>query len=182
MSRNDDMTIRFSGLKSGYYVYDFTLDDNFFEEQKNEEITGGTVKVEARMEKKEHLLMFNFKLKGEIKTWCDRCLGEMTVPIEGEETLCVRFSDTEVCDDDDVEILPESAFEIDLTHWLYEYVAVRLPLQHIHREGECDPDTVRFISTEDETESKTEGDVDPRWESLRAILNGEGDNGNEINK
>ena len=167
MSRNDDRTIRFSGLKSGRYVYDFSLDKGFFEEQKNEEIIGGNVKVAAIMERKEHLLMFNFKLNGEVTTWCDRCLGEMTVPIEGEEALCVRFSDTEVCDDDDVVVLPESAFEIDLTQWLYEYVAVRVPLQHMHPEGECDPDMVRFISTEEESES--DGEIDPRWEALKEL-------------
>ncbi len=180
MSRNDDMTIRFSGLKSGFYDYDFLLDDEFFAEQKNEEIEGGKVKVAVRMERKERLLMFSFRLEGEVTTRCDRCLGEITVPIEGEEKLCVRFSDTEQCDDEDVTVLPESAFEIDLKQWLYEYVAVRIPMQHVHADGECDKEMLGYISSDEEADERTSEDTDPRWASLKALL-GEGDGKEEEN-
>ena len=83
MGQGDDTTIRFSGLKSGRYEYTFVLDDDFFAEHKNDEIHGGSVEIKAKMERKEHLLMFGFELQGEVETWCDRCLGEMMVPIEG---------------------------------------------------------------------------------------------------
>ena len=169
MSRKDDMTVRFSGLKPGVYNYDFKLDNAFFEECENEEMKGGNVDFAVEMERKERFLMFVFRLKGEVVTWCDRCLGEMRVPVEGEERLCVRFSDTEVCDDEDVVVLPESAFEIDLSQWLYEYVAVRMPMQHVHSEGECDPATVQFITTEEELEERRQEETDPRWEALKDL-------------
>lgn len=162
MGQNDDMKIRFSGLKPGNYTYAFTLTDEFFEEHKNDEIEGGNVIIDVKMERLERMIMLHFSLKGEVRTLCDRCLGELTLPIEGEESLCIRFSDSETCDDEDVVVLPENAFEIDLTQWLYEYVAVRIPMQHIHPDGECNPEVTRFI-TDDE---KREDDIDPRWEAL----------------
>ncbi len=169
MCRNDDMKVRFGGLKSGRYKYDFKLDNTFFEECENDEMRGGNVDFEVEMEREERFLMFDFRMKGEVVTWCDRCLGEMRVPVEGEERLCVRFSDTEVSEEEDVVVLPEKATEIDLSQWMYEYVAVRMPMQHVHSEGECDPATVQYITSEEELEAKRQEETDPRWEALKDL-------------
>ncbi|MGX8713283.1 MAG: YceD family protein [bacterium] len=163
------MIIRFSGLKPGNYTYRFTLTDEFFEEHKNDEIEGGDVIFDIAMERLERMIMFHFSLSGEVRTLCDRCLGELTIPVNGEEHLCVRFSDTETCDDEDVVVLPENAFEIDLTQWLYEYVAVRIPMQHIHPDGECDLEVTRYIQVESGERKEESEEVDPRWEALRNL-------------
>lgn len=167
MSRKVDTTVRFSGLKPGRYSYEFDLGDEFFEGYENEELCGGKVKIAAVLEKTERVMMFEFELKGEVTTLCDRCLGELKVPIEGHETLNVRLSDTEQSDDENVAILPEGAFEIDLAQWLYEYVAVRIPMQHVHAEGECDSEVTRYITESDE--EKRDGGTDPRWDALKEL-------------
>ena len=171
MSRNDDTIIRLSGLKPGRYTYDFTLGKEFFDDFENEEIRDGNVQIGAILEKTERVTTIKIALHGEVTTLCDRCLGEMRVPIEGEETLLLRFSDTEESDDENVAILPEGANEIDLSQWLYEYVAVRIPLQHSHEEGECDPETVSYIKSEEELvrEHEENREVDPRWEALKGL-------------
>ena len=171
MSRNDDTIIRLSGLKPGRYTYDFTLGKEFFDDFENEEIRNGEVQIGAILEKTERVTTIKITLHGEVTTLCDRCLGEMRVPIEGEETLLLRFSDTEESDDENVAILPEGANEIDLSQWLYEYVAVRIPLQHSHEEGKCNPETVSHIKSEEalEREREENREVDPRWEALRGL-------------
>ena len=169
MGRNDDMTIKFSGLKPGRYTYSFTLDDAFFEEYENDELKGGNVKIAVELERLEHMLMFTFCIEGELTTWCDRCLGDLRVPIEGKEKLCVRFSDSEVSDEDDVVVLPESAYEIDLSQWLYEYAAVRLPMQHIHPEGGCDPAMTSYIVDEEQLAAHRDNEPDPRWDALKEL-------------
>ena len=171
MSRNDDTIVRLSGLKPGSYNYRFELGKEFFGRYENEEIRDGKVEIEAVLVKTERVMVINFTLKGEVTTLCDRCLGEMRVPIEGEESLNIRLSDTEVSDDENVAILPEGAFEIDLAQWLYEYVAVRIPLQHIHAEGECDEETVSYIKSEEELQrAKEESEEgDPRWAALKEL-------------
>lgn len=167
MSKNGDRIIRFTSLKPGIYAYEFLLDDTFFEGCENEEIKGGKVSFDVKMERNERVTMFTFAFKGEVKTACDRCLGAMTVPVDGEECLHVRFSDTEQSDDENTVVLPEDANEIDLTPWLYEYVAVRIPLQHSHPEGECDPDMVKFLA---DGEQQHDGDyTDPRWDALKGL-------------
>ncbi len=167
MGQIDDRKVHFSGLKSGIYTYSMQLDDAIFEGFKNEEIKGGNVNFDVKMEKNERVTMLTFVFKGEVKTECDRCLGTMTVPVSGEETLNIRFSDTETSDDEDTVILPEGTAELDLTPWLYEYVAVRIPLQHSHIEGECDPEMLSYLA---EGEEKRDDDyVDPRWEALKNL-------------
>lgn len=169
MGQKEDMTIRFSGLKPGKYSYDFTLTGEFFEEWKNDEIRDGNVKIDVEMERFEHMLMFHFSLNGEVTTLCDRCLGDLRVIIEGDEHPCVRFSDSETCDDENVVILPEDAFEIDLTQWLYEYVAVRIPMQHVHPDGECDPEMTKYIKEESEEREEESEETDPRWDALKKL-------------
>ena len=171
MSRNDDTTVRFSGLKSGRYSYRFELGKDFFDRFENEEIRDGKVEIDAVLEKTERVMVMKFTLRGEVTTLCDRCLGEMRVPIEGEESLNIRLSDDEESDDENVAILPEGAFEIDLAQWLYEYVAVRIPMQHIHAEGECDEATVSYRKSEEELQGEREAnrEADPRWAALKEL-------------
>ena len=168
MSQNSDTTVRFSGLKSGCYNYDFNLGKEFFERFENEELCDGKVHIAAVLEKNERVMMFKFGLDGEVTTRCDRCLGEIKVPIKGQECLNLRLSDTETSDDEDVAILPEGAFEIELAQWLYEYVAVRIPMQHIHPEGECDSEVTKYIGKEEEAK-QSEEEIDPRWAALKEL-------------
>lgn len=172
MTHNVDTEIQFSGLKSGIYSYDFMLDNSFFSEWKNEKILGGEVVFNVKMEKKERLLIFFFNFSGKVQTKCDRCLGEMEWPVEGEQTLYVKFSDTEQSDEEDVVFLPEKESKIDLGQWMYEYVAVEMPIQCIHPDDEegnplCDPEMLKFM-TPVENESKN-SETDPRWDALKAL-------------
>lgn len=167
MGQKEDRIVRFSGMKPGVYTYEAMLDDTFFEGFENEEIKGGKVHFDVKMERSERVTMLTFVFEGVVRTFCDRCLGEMTVKVSGEERLNVRFSDSETTDDEEVVVLPEETHELDLSPWMYEYVAVRLPLQHSHPEGECDPEMVKYL-----TEEKRVGDeeyVDPRWEALKDL-------------
>lgn len=178
MKAKYDTTIQFSGLKSGKYEFDYVLDGSFFEGFENEELQDGKVDFAVNLEKKERLLMINFVWKGKVKSICDRCLGELEVPVEGEQTLCVKFSDTETSEDENVVYLPEDAYQIDLSQWMYEFVAVSLPMQRVHPEGECDPEMLRFISnqngnepdTEDEERGNRDGETDPRWDALKQLM------------
>ncbi|MBQ0159449.1 MAG: DUF177 domain-containing protein [Bacteroidales bacterium] len=181
MNANIDTTLQFSGLKSGKYEFSYVLDGNFFERFENEELRDGKVDFAINLEKNERLLLINFTFQGTVKSTCDRCLGEIEIPVEGEQTLYVKFSDTETSEDENVIFLPEDAYQIDLAQWMYEYVAVSLPMQKIHPEGQCDPEMLKYITNEaiDEAEETgnddvvnilPDGETDPRWNALKQLL------------
>ena len=92
MSPKIDTVVQFSGLKSGRYEYCYALDNSFFEGYENEELREGNVDFKVVLERREQMLLFTFTFHGVVKTTCDRCLGEMEVPVEGEENkLQVRM-------------------------------------------------------------------------------------------
>ncbi len=176
MKRNIDTIVQFSGFKPGIYEYNYRLDGSFFSTFENENLRDGVVDFNVQLEKTERTMMFTFSFSGTVKAECDRCLGEIDVPVEGEETLCVRFSDTEQSDNEDVAILPEGAYQIDLAQWMYEYVAVAIPMQHVHPDDEeghptCDPEMLKYLGKgraddNDGTSENPTDEVDPRWAKL----------------
>lgn len=176
MTSENSTIVQFSGLKPGKYEYNYVLDKTFFEGYENEELRDGKVIFKVILERRERMLLFTFTFEGNVKSICDRCLGEIDVPVCGEEMLCVKFSDTETSEDEDVVFLPEGAYQIDLAQWMYEYVAVSMPMQHVHPEGECDEEMLKYISEEHEERDETEvreleeGEVDPRWAALKNLL------------
>lgn len=164
----NDTVVQFSGLKTGKYTYHYTLDDSFFEAFGNEEIQQGTVQFEVVMEKKERMLVFHFTFQGTMETTCDRCLGPMTVPVEGDRMMCVKLSDGAPEEDEEMVIVPEHTFQIDLAQWMYEYVVMAMPMCHVHDEADCDPDMLHRLESQQDDAQATET-VDPRWEKLKEL-------------
>lgn len=177
MDAKNDTTVQFSGLKLGKYAYEYVLDGGFFERFENEELRDGEVVFAVDLEKREHWLMITFSWKGVVKSTCDRCLGALEIPVEGTQDLCVKFSDTETSDDENMVYLPEDAYQIDLSQWMYEFVAVSMPMQRVHADGGCDAEMLKFLAPPraeaegEEASERKEGDgTDPRWDALRQLM------------
>lgn len=166
--QTNDTVVQFSDLKTGRYTYHYTLDDTFFETFENEEIQHGTVEFEVEMEKKERMLVFHFTFQGTMATTCDRCLGSMEVPVEGERMMCVKLSDDTPEEDEEMTVVPEQTFQIDLAQWMYEYVVMAMPMRHAHDEADCDPDMLHRLESQ-QADAQAEETVDPRWEKLREL-------------
>lgn len=169
MKQKSDMTIQFKGLESGSYEYQYTLDGDFFSEYENEEFATAEVDFQVHLEKSERMLVFNFSFNGKVKSQCDRCLGDLEVPISGEEMLCVKFGNQENHDDEDVLFLPDNENQIDLSQWMYEYAVLAYPMRHVHPEGECQNDMVQLLQENGKSENEEEQPIDPRWEALKNL-------------
>lgn len=164
--QTNDTVVQFSGLKTGTYTYHYTLDDTFFETFENEEVRQGTVEFKVVLEKKERMLVFHFSFHGTMATTCDRCLGPMVVPVEGERIMCVKLSDDAPEEDEEMTIVPEQTFQIDLAQWMYEYVVMAMPMCHAHDEADCDPDMLQRLDRQQSDAQAEQQAVDPRWAAL----------------
>lgn len=171
MNCKTDTEIKFNDLKPGVYNYDIQLGGDFFSRFENEKILDGKVDFAVRLEKNERLMMFYFSFSGTIETVCDRCLDKMTVDVSGDDALCVQFSDTEVSDKEDVVFLRSNEYKIDLAQWMYEYVAVAMPMQCLHDPKDCDPEMTKYISAEptDAPDEASDETIDARWEKLKEL-------------
>ena len=68
MKRKSDYTIPFAGLKMGHHLFDFEIDNAFFEELDYSLIQKGDVHVSIDLEKKETMLIVLFDLKGAVES------------------------------------------------------------------------------------------------------------------
>ena len=117
--------VALDSLELGVHVFDFQLDNAYFSEIENSELLGGEVKVEAQLNLREYDFDLDIAVKGLVQVTCDRCLDEMDVMVDAEE------SEWEW--DDEPKL-------IDLSWLAYELIIVNLPLVHSHQEGGCNPE------------------------------------------
>ena len=167
MEIKNDTIIQIVGLKPGSYAYKILLDGAFFSRYENDDFSDGEVVFEVIVEKTAQSTVINLDFKGTVKGTCDRCLGEMAIPVEGKGALLVKFGEEADSDNEDTIVIPSDATSIDLAQWMYEYVIVSLPMQRMHPEDQCDPEMVKYLHKEsDEPEQK---EIDPRWEVLKQL-------------
>ncbi|MBR1570416.1 MAG: DUF177 domain-containing protein [Bacteroidales bacterium] len=124
----------------------------FFQTFDNTEILDASVDVEVKVVKTgAQKVTADLQLRGTVTVPCDRCLEPLTLPVEASQRFSVRFDATEEdLSEDGREILQVGVAdkELDLRQAVYDYVCLSLPIQRVHPEGGCNPDTVRFLSRE----------------------------------
>ena len=167
MNDPSDYTVQFSGLKIGIHKFEFKVSNKFFDLFEYSEIEKADVNLEVELEKKSMMMIFDFKIHGVVNLICDRCGECFDKQISGEEKLIVRFGDEQYEQTDEIIILPESEYKIDLTHYVYEFINLLLPIKRIHEEGECDQTAINNLNKIlHQEEDKPE---DPRWKTLKGL-------------
>ena len=116
--------VALDSLELGSHVFDFQLDNTYLSEIENSELLGGEAKVEAVLNLREYDFDLRIAVKGLVQVTCDRCLDEMDVAIDAEE------SEWE---------WDEQPKQLDLGWLAYELIIVNLPLVHSHQDGGCNP-------------------------------------------
>ncbi|MEG0795119.1 MAG: DUF177 domain-containing protein [Odoribacter sp.] len=169
MDRLKEYKIAFRGLGEGRHSFDFVLDEAFFDCFEATKGTLGKVDAEVVLVKSVLLMEVKMKIKGTVKATCDRCLGVIELPVEGEMNLYVKQSGREEGNEDDfIIIAPEDDF-IDLSPYLYETYLLHYPMRVVHPDGECDEEMEQVLDEYviDEDTKPT----DPRWNELRKLIN-----------
>ena len=117
-------------LELGEHLFDFQLDNSYFNNLEKSELLGGEVDVQVRLIVREDDFSVDVDICGTVQVTCDRCLDSMDV-------------DVDVYDEDiEFEEEPQS---IDLAWLAYELIIVHLPLVHSHQDGGCNPDMAALL-------------------------------------
>jgi len=175
--KRDEYAIRLSGVDVGTHKYTMVCDKAFFELTGLNEIEDGTINVQIEMEKSATMLSLQFYFKGEITVLCDRCLDFLTLPVEFTDFLVVNLVsqiDEAFENDDNIWQLHEKAYELDLTHFLYETIELALPTQLIHSDDEygnptCNPEMLQKLAELTPKEEQQTTETDPRWDTLKEL-------------
>ena len=133
------------------------------------EIGDGEVTVSVDMVKEERMMDLHFTIGGLVKVACNRCNDLMDVAVEGTERLIVKFGDGYREESEDVQIIPETAHQFDLSSFIYEYIHLLVPIRRVHQDdaqgnSTCDPVMIQKLN---ELNNNTERD--PRWDALSQL-------------
>lgn len=166
-----EYVVRFSGLKDGSHNFRFDIGRPFFEHFEYGEIDRGVVRVDCIMEKQETMLIFALHIKGSVEVPCDRCNGLFDQSIEGNQELIVKFGDESLEEDENLVVIPNTSYEFDLSHYLFEFIHLMIPARRVHGEDEkgnslCDREALERL---DQHKEQEEGKTDPRWNALKKL-------------
>lgn len=173
MSSFKDCIIPISGLNLGIHQYKITVNDRFFTAVQSDEIQNGDFDVSLIIDKKPKTVLINISIDGTIQTNCDRCLANIALPIQGEQTYAFKFVEEleETDDDEELVILDRNTTEIDLAEYIYETIGLSIPMIKTYDcESEenkpCDETTLKHLELQ---EDEQEGN--PVWDILKNINN-----------
>lgn len=168
---NREYVIPIKGMSQGRHKFDLAIGDKFFEEFESSEILGASLSVELTLEKSTTLINISGKIKGIVKVECDRCLEMVDLEIEAEPVMIVKFvKSTDEPEDSEVLTLDMTESELDLTQFLYDYICLALPIQRVHKEGECDKEMLKKLGKYSNAGSNDESNNSP-FEKLKDLLN-----------
>ena len=164
----ETLKIDLKGLKEGVNHLEFDLDDTYFKAVDAPEVSRGNVHVSLDIVRNGNdFFTLDFHEVGTMMISCDRCLDLMEQPIETTQRLEVNFG-TENSEEGDLVTVAEDEGILDVTWYLYEFIALAIPIKHVHAPGKCNSAMVRALEEYSAARSGEEDEqaMDPRWEAL----------------
>ena len=150
----DDFIVPLNGLAQGRTEFFRSVGKEFFERFENSEILDAGLDVKVVVEKSGRFIGVDCEIDGDVTVTCDRCLGDLRLPVSTGFALSIKFGDPdsagEAEGDREIVVLPVTDTDLDLSQTVYDYICLSLPVQRVHEDGGCDPETVRFLSSEDD--------------------------------
>jgi uncharacterized metal-binding protein YceD (DUF177 family) len=171
------------GLKDGVSVFEYKLTNDFFANIDDADIQKGNLIAILEVKKTGETFEMNFDINGIAIVACDRCLDDMEQPIAVKEKLYVKFGKEFAEEGANVIIVPFDEGEINVTWFMFEFIALNVPIKHIHPFGKCNKEmtaklkSVSAYDKEDADETAPDFDVeeestetDPRWDKLKELI------------
>jgi uncharacterized metal-binding protein YceD (DUF177 family) len=168
MTTLDDLKLDLKALKEGHTQLSLELEDAFFEALEETDLKKGHVHLNIDVERTGDYYELLFHTEGYVVVPCDLCLDEMRQPVVADNRLTVKLGD-EYKEDDDLVVVPEEDAIFDAAWNVYEYIALSVPIRHVHAPGKCNPAMMKILeehSAARSGEGNAEQPVDPRWAAL----------------
>ena len=189
MGKFDKYKIDLKGMQADSAKYEFVLDNLYFAHIDGPEVQKGKVNVTLTVKRTSRAFELSFQTDGMVWVPCDRCLDDMELPISSSDKLMVKFGHEYAEEGDNLIVIPEEEGEINVAWFMYEFVALAIPMKHVHAPGKCnkamstklkkhtakstddgdddyEEDEVEDISMDDDVS----GNSDPRWDALKGLI------------
>jgi uncharacterized metal-binding protein YceD (DUF177 family) len=191
LGKFDTYKIDLKNLSPGNHSFDYSLENKFFTDIDGMEVQKGKVKVSLTVKRSSVMFEMDFRIEGVVFVPCDRCLDDLEFPIESKNRLVVKFGKEYAEESEEIVVIPEDEGAINLAWFLYEFIALAIPMKHVHPPGKCnklmssklkkhvtrseDGEEEEDYTTEEEADSDIVADdvsevIDPRWDALKGFM------------
>ena len=164
----DYLHIDLKSLDYGRTERTLSLDDAYFEAIDAPEVRRGNLSVRLAIDRtSQDAFLLDFHITGTVTVSCDRCLDDMKLPIEAQERMEAKFGE-ESSEDDACVTVAEDEGILDVSWFIYEFIALEIPIKHVHAPGKCNPAMIEKLNELSAARSgeEEENTIDPRWAAL----------------
>jgi len=178
--------ISLKSLSEGTHTFEYDLDNKFFEAIDGDEVKKGSVKAVVTVKRTSSSFEFHFDLKGMVQVPCSRCLDNLSQEVDAKNRLIVKFGTEYSEESDEIVTIPENEGEINIAWYLYEFIALSIPIKHVHAPGECNKAVStklrkhRAVNADDDgneemadddfsDDESSNSESDPRWDALKGL-------------
>ena len=173
--KKEEFKLRISGVERGKHLFSIDCDNTFFEVAEIPDLQDGDVKLQILMDVSDKIITLDFHFKGSVTLPCDRCMEPVNIDLDFTDNLVVKLMPwiEESEEEDNLWIVNENTYELDLFHFVYESISLALPTRILHPDDEngnstCNPEIMKKL--EELTPHEADKDeIDPRWEALKNI-------------
>ena len=165
------LKIDLKSLKEEETSLEFDLNDSYFEALDNAEVKKGSLHVSVSIRKATGFFELSFHTVGTIIIPCDRCLDDMEQSVETDNRLVVKLG-SEYSEEDEIIVVPENEGILDMSWFIYEFVALVIPIRHVHAPGKCNAamtEALEELSADRSSDEESSHETDPRWEKLKNL-------------
>ena len=171
MCSMDTFKIDLKGLKEDSTTLEYSLDKGFFEAIDAPDVRSGELRTQVVVNRSSGFFKLRIHTVGILHVPCDLCLDDMDLPIDTTDEILVKFGE-DYREEDDVIIIAEDEGILDVAWLIYEFIALAIPIKHVHAPGKCNPAMSKLLEEHSAARSgEQEGEkaIDPRWEKLRDL-------------
>ncbi len=182
MVHSDLYNINLKSLADGKHTFEFDLDNKFFAQLEQEEVSQGQVSALVSLELSNEIYRFSISYDGYVYGQCDRCLSDVRLEVKSERELVVKLGSEYSEEDENLLVLPRKEGVLRLDWLMYEDVLLALPIQKLHEDiSDCDPEVMSYYNdmlvenepTEEEADKANiqydEEGIDERWAELKKL-------------
>ena len=185
MGKLSTYKVELKNMSADMCHYEYVLDNDFFISIDAPEVQKGKLHVDLTVKKSMGAFVLTFHTEGVVTVPCDRCLDDMEIPVTTDDELKVKMG-AAFSDEDDIVVVPEEDGYINVAWFMYEFIALSLPMKHVHAPGKCNKAMMGALSKhlrtsaddedymdemgENDADTDVEQEIDPRWNDLKKIL------------
>ena len=164
-----EFNIPFVGLKEGKHLFQYEVDNTFFELYNYNEFEKSSINVALEFVKKSTLFELNFTASGTVNVPCDVTNEYFDLEITATLPLVVKFGQEYNNDNEEILILPHEVYQFSVAQFIYEMIVLGIPNKRVHPkvlDGTMDSEALEQLEKKEE---KTVETTDPRWDKLKNL-------------